>query len=372
MGYLQRIDIRGFKSIREMSLELRSLNVLIGANGVGKSNFIGAFKFLNELINENLQAYVRRAGGANTFLHFGRRYTDELYFYIELAQDAARQMTNAYSCTLQPSVTDSFVFIDEVAYFHDKSRGFKKPMDIHLGSGHTETLLTREARHQPVVRHVREAVTSWRVYHFHDTSESAGIKGTGEINDNVFLRPDGANLAAYLYWLQAKQPTAYRNIVDTIRLVAPFFADFDLKPDRLNEGKIRLEWREVGSDTYFDANALSDGTLRFMCLATLMLQPKSHLPATILLDEPELGLHPYAIGVLADLLTSTAQETQLIVSTQSVTLVNQLDYEHIVVADRQEQQSVFRHLDGTELDYWLSDYGLGELWEKNVIGGRPR
>lgn len=371
MGYLQRIDISGFKSIREMSLELRPLNVLIGANGVGKSNFIGAFKFLNELINKNLQVYVALAGGANTFLHFGRQHTDELYFYIELAQDVDGLMTNAYSCTLQPSATDSFVFVDEVAYFHDRSR-YKKPMDIPLGSGHRESLLKQEARHQGIVRHVHEAVTSWRVYHFHDTSERARIKGTGEINDNVFLRPDGANLAAYLYWLQTKQPAAYRNIVDTIRLVAPFFADFDLKPDRRDESKIRLEWREVGSDTYFDANALSDGTLRFMCLATLMLQPKSRLPATILLDEPELGLHPYAIGVLADLLTGTARETQLIVSTQSVTLVNQLDYEHIVVADRQEQQSVFRHLDGAELEHWLADYGLGDLWEKNVIGGRPR
>lgn len=372
MGHLQRIDIRGFKSIREMSLELRPLNVLIGANGVGKSNFIAAFKFLNELINENLNLYVALAGGADTFLHFGRRTTDELYFYIELAQDQVGQITNAYSCTLQPSAVDAFIFSAEVAYFHDRSRSFKQPLDIPLGSGHSETRLNLEARRQSVVSYVRKAVTSWRVYHFHDTSDRARIKGTGEVNDNVFFRPDGSNLAAYLYLLQKTEPAAYRNIVEIIRLVAPFFDDFDLKPDRRDESKIRLEWRESGSDAYFDANALSDGTLRFMCLATLMLQPKRRLPTTILIDEPELGLHPYAIGVLADLLTSTATETQLIVSTQSVTLVNQLDYDQIVVVDRDDRQSAFRHLDKAEMAHWLDEYGLGDLWEKNVLGGRPR
>jgi len=155
-------------------------------------------------------------------------------------------------------------------------------------------------------------------------------------------------------------------------MITPFFDDFALRPYPFNQEKIRLEWKERGTDMTFSASALSDGTLRFMSLATLLLQPTNNLPATILLDEPELGLHPYAINVLANLLQSAAEHTQVIVSTQSVTLVNQFDPEDIIVVDRENGQSVFRHLPENEIDTWLEDYGLGDLWEKNILGGRPR
>lgn len=369
MGSLNRIEIRGFKSIREMTLDLRPLNVLIGANGVGKSNFISAFRFLNELVNENLQLHVARSGGVDAFLYFGRQHTDEMYLNVKLSQDRPG-LINAYSCTLVPSTDGPFIFSEETAYFHDQKR-YSQPMSISLGLGHQETQINQMAKQDYVVAYTRKAITSWRIYHFHDTSDRARIKGSVEINDNAFLRPDGSNLAAYLYWLRVMHPANYRSVVETIRLVAPFFDDFNLNPDRFDESKIRLEWLEVGSDMYFNATALSDGTLRFMALATLLLQPQAKKPTTILLDEPELGLHPYAITILANLLKSTAEETQIIVSTQSVTLVNQLDFEDIVVVDREEQQSVFRHLTEDDMGNWLDDYSLGDLWEKNVIGGRP-
>lgn len=212
---------------------------------------------------------------------------------------------------------------------------------------------------------------SWKIYHFHDTSNSAKVKRTVNLNDNRRLREDASNLAAYLYFLKEKEPAYYRNIVDTVRMVAPFFDDFDLRPNSLNPDKIKLEWRERGSDAYFDANSLSDGTLRFISLVTLLLQPPGRLPSTILLDEPELGLHPYAITILANLLRSAAEHTQVIVATQSVTLVNQFEPDDIIVVDRVKDQSVFVHLGAAEIDSWLDDYGLGDLWEKNVFGGRP-
>jgi predicted ATPase len=183
------------------------------------------------------------------------------------------------------------------------------------------------------------------------------------------LRPDGANLAAFLYWMRARHSDHFRNIVDGVRMVAPFFDDFVLEPSRLNPERIRLEWKERGSDSYFSAFALSDGTLRFMCLATLLLQP--FLPSTVLLDEPELGLHPYAITILSDLLRGASTKTQVIVSTQSVTLVNQFEPQDVVVVERHDRQSAFRRLESGEMENWLDDYGLGDLWEKNIIGGRP-
>lgn len=369
MPALESIAIAGYKSIQEMELELRPLNILIGANGAGKSNFIGMFRFLRELINENLQLHVTKEGGADTLLYFGSRTTAELNIHVQFSPNKQNQ-ANAYECTLIPSVEDTFVFADERTYYHDRDN-YKLPLSNWVGSGHIETKLHDKARNQNITYYTQAAMNSWRVYHFHDTSGTAKIKLTGDINDNDFLRSDASNLAAYLYRLQEMEPSYYRNIVETVRLVAPFFDTFVLRPSPLNPEKIRLEWREKGSDAYFNAHALSDGTLRFISLATLLLQPPDQLPTTILLDEPELGLHPYAINVLSGLLRSTAQETQIIVSTQSVTLVNQFDPEDLIIVERENGASTFRRPDEEDIAGWLEGYSLGELWEKNVLGGRP-
>jgi len=371
MTAIESININGFKSIRELNLDLRSLNVLIGANGVGKSNFVSAFRFLNELINENLQLHVVKAGGVDVFLYFGRQITEQIEFEVTFRQGVGNY-ANAYSCMLIPTADEIFVFGDEQTSYHDRTR-YAHPYSFVIGSGYLETHLSTEAQRQQatIARYVKEAMSSWRIYHFHDTSDTAKVKHTSDINDNRFLRPDAANLAAFLYLLQETEPFYYRNIVDTVRMIAPFLDDFALRPYPFNRDKIRLEWRERGSDLYFNANALSDGTLRFISLATLLLQPTDRLPSTILMDEPELGLHPYAINVLAELMRSAAERTQIVVSTQSVTLVNQFNPEDIIVVDRNEGQSVFRHLPEQEIDDWLDDYGLGDLWEKNILGGRP-
>lgn len=361
MHRLDHIHISGFKSIRDQSLKLGGLNVLIGANGAGKSNFIGVFRLLNEIINENLQLYVGRSGGADRFLYFGSKTTEQIV--IDLSFDQ-----NAYRCTLVPAAPDALVFGEEILSYQGR-HGHEEL----TGGGHRESALARKTRpREPdlIVSKVIETLQDWKVYHFHDTSATARIKQTGDIADNVVLRPDAGNLAAFLYRLQETDSGAFRNIVETVQLAAPFLGGLDLRPDRLNQEKIRLEWHEKGTDTYFDAHDLSDGTLRFLCLATLLLQPEP--PTTILIDEPELGLHPYAITLLADLLCNATERAQVVVSTQSVTLVNQLSPEDVVVVDREGSESVFRRPSSKDLKSWLDGYSLGDLWEKNVLGGRPR
>lgn len=363
---LENISIKGFKSIRELeNFTLASLNVFIGANGSGKTNFISVFKLLNQIADENLQLFIAQHGFANNLLYFGQKHTEELRLSFSFS-------SNGYSCSLVPTQDDTLVFSNEIISYHDKSK-YSSPYAPSLGSGHRETRLLEESRNSPhitIADHVIRAIRSWKVYHFHDTSAGAKIKQRGDINNNEILQADAANLAAFLYLLQETDNSYYQKIVSTIRIVAPFFDDFNLRPDPFNQEKIQLEWREKGSDTYFNASVLSDGTLRFMCLATLLLQPK--LPTTILIDEPELGLHPYAITILASLLRSAAQKTQVIVSTQSVPLVNQFSPEDIIVVDRIEGQSTFNRLIQIDLEHWLDDYGMGDLWEKNVIGGRPQ
>jgi predicted ATPase len=361
---LDCIKIKGYKSIRAMELELNSLNILIGANGSGKTNFISLFTLLRQIIEENLQLYVGQSGGSDTFLYFGQQITDEIVINLAFGK-------NGYDCTLIPAAGDVLIFADEYCWY--LGPGYSEPYTMLLGKGHKETNLYAESRSQSritIVDHVLRSIRSWRVYHFHDTSSTAKLKQTGDINDNRVLHPDASNLAAYLYLLQETQLEYYQQIVDTIQMVAPFFDDFALRPSPFNENKIRLEWHEKGSDIDFDASYLSDGTLRFICLATLLLQP--NLPATILIDEPELGLHPYAITVLANLLRSAATQTQVIVSTQSVPLVNQFVPEDIIVVDRKDEQSAFERRNTKDLAAWLDDYGVGDLWEKNLLGGRPQ
>ncbi|MEW6358273.1 MAG: AAA family ATPase [Planctomycetota bacterium] len=366
MAKLDSIRIENYKSIQKLDLQMHPLNVFIGPNGAGKSNFVGAFKFLNHLVGGDLQSYTRAAGGADRLLHYGRKQSEHMSFRLSFEEGV-----NGYSCALAAGAEDNLYFEGELVWFHDKQKYPNKAYDVPLGSGHLETRLTQHVpqRGSRVADYVCEHMRSWKLYHFHDTSDSARIKQTCDLADNRALHPDARNLSAFLYQLQQTSPDYFNNIQDTVRMVAPFFDRFTLEPDRLNPDKIRLEWKEKGTDTYFNGSSLSDGSLRFICLATLLLQPS--LPSVILLDEPELGLHPYAIAVLADLLRAASQRSQVLVATQSVTLVNQFEPEQIVVVDRKEGRSEFQRLDSSSIQDWLDDYGLGDLWEKNIFGGRP-
>ena len=366
MRAVNKMQIKGFRSIQTLDLELQPLNILIGANGAGKSNFLDSFRFLNHLAKRRLQLFVGVNGGADRLLHFGRKMTSSLHIKLSL-------MNSIYECQLVPTTDDRLVFAVEAIAFHNQSNEHDStPLD--LGAGHHESQLPAllQQKSQVVKQHTQqllETIDKWQVYHFHDTSESAKVKQTGDIDDNHFLRANAENLAAMLYLFKKVAPAHYEDIVRTIRLVAPFFDQFILRPSPLNPQKIKLEWLQKGSDTYFNASALSDGTLRFISLATLLLQPD--LPPTILLDEPELGLHPYAIAILADLIISAATKSQLIVSTQSVTFVEEFAPEEIIVVEHLQGESTFKRLMPEKIALWLEEYTIGELWEKNILGGRP-
>ncbi|MEW6487771.1 MAG: AAA family ATPase [Thermodesulfobacteriota bacterium] len=363
MRTLEKLKIKNFKSIREQTLQLGPLNVFIGGNGSGKSNLIETFRFLREVVSQNLAGYTALKGGADNLLHFGRKKSPTMTMFLEFGEG---KVSNAYEVTLRGTDEGSLIVWEEMAYYHEKDK-YKAPYDRRVAAVSAESKL-RQVDHI-CARQVMRDLDGYRVYHFHDTSDTAAVKGVCDIEDNRFLRPQAENLPAFLYWLQEKKPDHFAVIQDTVRQIAPFFDTFVLSPSRLNESKIRLEWREKGSDAYFNASSLSDGTLRFICLATLLLQPT--LPAVVLLDEPELGLHPAAVALLAELLSSAATRTQVMVATQSVTLVNQFEPEHVWTVEREGSESVFRHLTHADMSAWLDDYALGELWEKNVLGARP-
>jgi predicted ATPase len=354
---LSRIILQGYKSIESCDIGLNKLNVLIGANGAGKSNFIGFFRLINRILDMELQNSVGTAGGPDAILYYGRKKTEEIRAELYFGN-------NGYKFTLKPTLDNRMMFAREALWWN--VHGEWQPR-----TGHFESYVEAQKNKTRIYDFVVPAMRSWKLYHFHDTSQSALIKQIHGINDNEFLRDDARNLAAFLYRLKNTRETHYKRIVKSIQLVAPFFGDFHLRPTVENKEKIQLEWTEGGHDIPFTASALSDGTLRFICLATVLLQPKEFMPAAILIDEPELGLHPFAITILSGLMKAAANEHQLIISTQSVELVSEFEPEDLIVVDKYGGASSLKRLDATKLKDWIEEYSLGELWKKNLLGGRP-
>lgn len=354
---LFRLKLHGYKSIADCDLELRMLNVLIGANGAGKSNFIGFFRLIGKILDQQLQSAVGAGGGPDAMLHFGRKTSEELSAELYFGN-------NGYKFKLQPTQDNRMMFARECLWWNICG-------DWQPRSGHFETHVEELKGRNKIYPYVVPPMRSWRVYHFHDTSTSALVKQIHGINDNEYLRDDARNLAAFIYRLKNHHPAHYKRIVKSIQLVAPFFGDFHLRPTVDNKEKIQLEWTEAGHDVPFTVGALSDGTLRFICLATVLLQPEEFMPASILIDEPELGLHPYAIAVLGALMKSASEKHQLIISTQSVELVNEFTATDLIVVDKDKGASTFKRPDAVALSEWLAEYSLGELWKKNILGGRP-
>ena len=349
MATLDNITIRGFKSIKAVEqLKLNPINVLIGANGSGKSNFLEVFSLVRDVADGRLRQFVARAGGAERVLHFGSRTTEEIGIVVTFDDE------HWYRLTLEPMDFD-----DRMALVEESC------------SKWLTSLPGPYSDDAPAMVRDFIDVDPWVSYHFHDTSRASPMKRTTDLHDNRFLRPDGSNLAAYLYLLRLKHPFAYNQIRHVVRIVAPFFDDFELAPQALNPDTILLEWRHKGSDAYFSAGSLSDGTLRFIALTTLLLQPPSLRPAVVLLDEPELGLHPYAITMLASMVKKAAVYGQVVMATQSSALLDHFEPEDVIVANRVNGEARFERLDAERLEVWLEDYSLGQLWETNEFGGRP-
>lgn len=363
---LDYITVKGFKSFASIEkLPLRAINVVIGPNGSGKSNFIQVFSFLHAIREGKLQDYVPKAGGAEKVLHFGSKTTPFIEIHISFENEL-----NQYRVRLSAAPGDRLFPSSETVYFWDKESHPAKPYDEGMVPYGSEAGIS-DPKARRIASYVRTHLARWRLYHFHDTSAASPMKKTASLNDNYFLRPDGSNLAAFLYFLREKHEPSYGLIRGAVQRVAPFFDDFHLQPLQLKPDTILLEWKHKGSDAYFDATMFSDGTLRFIALATLFLQPHNFRPSVILVDEPELGLHPYAITMLASLIRQASTQTQVIVGTQSPLLLDHFHPEDVLVADRFEGSTVLKRLESASLATWLEDYSLGQLWEKNELGGRP-
>lgn len=366
MNHVKRISIEGFRSIRRASLDLRMVNVLIGANGAGKSNFLAVFHMISALVAGELEAFVGGSGRASSILHYGPKRTRNLDIALTFEAETGE---STYSFWLGFTPPDSLMFLKEEATFSRPN--FVKPRRSEMGAGHRETRLFDESRDNKTAGVVQHLLRSCRVFQFHDTSATSPMRQASYINHATWLATDGGNLAAFLYRLRNEHLPYYERIVATIRQVAPFFKDFVLEPNSGNARDLFLDWRDADPDGRFGPHQLSDGTLRAMALITLLLQPEELLPNVIIIDEPELGLHPYAIEVVASLINSVKNHAQIIIATQSPQFVDHFDPSDIIIVDRNASETTLSRLDTANLKEWLGEYSMGELWQKNVLGGRP-
>jgi predicted ATPase len=360
---LTSISIEGFKSIKKQIIPLGRITIVIGANGVGKSNFVSFFKMLNCMMTGGLQQFIGKGGGSQALLYYGPKTTTLMNASLNLEIDGHK---DTYNFSLVKAVQDTLIFSEETAIFDGKKREFR--------SGQKESVLSEERNKQNFA--LKDFFSSCRFFQFHDTSDTANIRNSAYIEQNNYLYSDAGNLAAYLYMLKnvsGGYQKYYDRIVEKIRYVMPQFGDFVLKPQELNPKNILLNWHERTSEYLFGPHQISDGTLRFMALATLLLQPPERLPKTVIIDEPELGLHPQAIDLLGSMILAAGKHTQIIVATQSPRLLDSFDCENVVVAerDRNDNNSIFRRLNKSDLEQWLEEYSLSQLWDKNVLGGQP-
>jgi predicted ATPase len=377
MQMLKRVRVAGWKSIKDQTIELTPLTVVIGANGAGKSNLLSLFKLLNVLFagTPGLRNYVGMSGYADSLLHYGSRETPAAELELIFETDAGE---TRYVARLAATASASLIFAQERVVFW--RAGAAPPIVVDLGAGHSETNLVRSAEAgnlvlwpevDPISAAALELLRSCQLFHFHDTSEHSAIRRPSYIEANRFLYHDAGNLASMLYLYKQKYPAAYRRITATVRQMVPDFADFVLEPSPLNERQIFLKWTHKGREYEFGPHQLSDGSLRFIALATLLLQPEEKLPLLIALDEPELGLHPAALEILAGMARAASLHCQVIFATQSSVFLDHFEPEDIVVVNSRSGASEFTRLSSEELAAWREEYTLGEIWEKNVVGGGP-
>lgn len=338
------------------------ITVLLGANGSGKSNIISFFQLLSAMLDGNLQNYIARMGTPELFLHYGVKKTKNIEFMLDLERGEDKYV---YTCHLSYAIPDSLVIEGECLESNP-------PIMMGMNCRNTKETLLGKGKRNDEMSVLYDFLHGFKVFQFQDTSMESAMRLPCNQYQADYLQGNGGNIAAYLYYLKNEYADYYERIIGYIREIMPQFGDFYLQPNAA--GYIMLKWKDnSGNDYIMLPQQISDGTLRFIALATLLLQPAEKIPSLIILDEPELGLHPSAIGQLAEMVKQASQYTQIVLATQSPQLADEFEVADIAIVERDEalQSTTVHKLDEERLKEWIEEYSISELWNKNVIGGKP-
>lgn len=350
---MDEIKVKGYKSFKDISIKLGKINLLIGSNGAGKSNFLSLFELLNYAYDQRLAQYVSQIGGVNKILHQGKKVTERIDITISEGK-------NSYSLAMLESDGRLVIEHEKLFYYNNATdiTKFKDEAQLKTYNGMKRG------------EYMKEYISQIRKFHFHDTGQRSPFTNDCDVtNDSYVMYDNGNNLAAILYRIRNEQPVIYKRIVLVIQSIAPYFHDFYFQATEAN--KIRLQWQDKYSTMIYGPSDLSDGTIRFIALATLFMQP--WLPKVIIIDEPELGLHPKAVEKLAGLIKSAAQRgTQIIAATQSAELISNFTHKDVLTVNQYNGHTEIANLSSKDLEQWIDEYTLGELWKQNIIkGGQP-
>lgn len=391
---IESVRIKGFRSLADVALDnLPRATVLIGPNGSGKSNFIRFFEMMSWMTKRQLAEFVARRGGADDQLFGGSKKTKKIEAQLALRTEARE---GGYRFVLSYAAEDRFIFTEEACRFSPEGREigavWRRPEGArsgfieregagteaewqHLGRGFSEAQIVKIVRLSEAagadttpLGEITRLLRRCGSYQFHDTSGDSNFKKRWDAEDSTYLRADGGNLAAILYRLENEDPRRFDFICRYIRRALPIFDRFEIEE---SYGKVLLRWKPKGMDKTIGAHLTSDGSLRLFALVTLLNLPLEMLPDVLLLDEPELGLHPAAVGLIGDMIKSLAEDRQVIAATQSPLLVDEFDLDEIGVLELRDGRTQVRRFDREKYERWLENYSTGQLWEKNVLGGRP-
>jgi predicted ATPase len=366
---LTKITIKGFKSIafdKPITLDIGNINILLGANGAGKSNIISFFKMIGYMMNESLQQFIAQSGTNQKFLYYGSKKTPTLSAEIRFD---GKDSYDIYRFSLTNAVLDRLIISsEEIEWRNPKNNTtFSK----QLVSNFNESALNHLKSEDAACKIVWDILAGCKVYQFNESSALSPMRQASTVESAHYLQSEANNLASFLLYLKNGYKESYERIVSHVKEIVPQFKDFYLEPER---GYVSLKWVDTSANDYvLSSDQFSDGSIRFIALATLLLQPEKTMPRVIIIDEPELGLHPYAIDQLTEMIKDASLHAQIIVATQSPSLIDGFDADDVTVIERDEdnQCSVARRLNGKDYSEWLDEYTLSELWNKNVIGGRP-
>lgn len=364
---LDKIEIGGYKSFsarNPMTINMSDINILLGANGAGKSNIISFFRMLNFMMSGSFQKYVAQNGTNSSILHYGPKVTPVIDGHLSLSNSGGRDY---YDFKLSAAAGQQLIISEEKITWEKK--GTNNPFSSILKSNFLESALVDSLEPTAVV--IRRILSNCKAYQFHDSSQNGVLRQASFKGAAQYLQSEGNNLAAFLLFLRDNYNISYKRIVSYVKMILPSFGDFYLEPDN---GYVGLNWTDnLPNDYVFTSDQFSDGSIRFIALATLLLQPEQTMPSVIIIDEPELGLHPYAIGQLAEMIRDASLHAQIIVSTQSTLLIDEFPADCITVIEHNEDSgyTTAKRLAEEQLKEWLMDYSISELWTKNVIGGQP-
>ena len=369
---IDRIRIQGFRSLADVDVKLPRVALLIGANGSGKSNFIRFFELMRWMASKRLGEFVARQGGADDQLFEGSKRTSTINATVTAVFEQRR---TEYEFSLSHAHPDSLVVTNELYRSASPNSGEPLEFPAELFNRTRTEAKVGEFEHSVKVSQriamgndFASLLLNTHIFQFHDTSDSSRLKQRWDAEDCNTLRGDAANLAAILARIENVDSRLFDRIARQIRRILPVFDRFQIEE---TYGKVMLRWKLRGADKTVGPHLTSDGTLRFIALVTLLNLPREMLPQVLLIDEPELGLHPVAMEMIAHMIMQVSDECQVILATQSPLFVDYLGLDQTIVLDILSGRTEVHALKEKNYQRWLQRYSPSDLWRNNLLGGRP-